>query len=239
MNIGIIFAGGVGKRMGEADLPKQFMEIAKKPIIVHTLEVFEKCNEVDAVVIASLEDWIPHLEELIRKYNIKKVKKIVPGGETGQMSIFAGLKAAHELFPEDSIAIIHDGVRPFVTEELIRENIKSVKEHGSSISCVPATETLLIVNSDKKVEEVPKRDLALMAKAPQCFLLKDIYAAHLKAQEEGEFNAIDSCTLMYRYHKDLAVVMTDYDNIKITTPKDIALGESIYARRQKELENEA
>ena len=238
MNIGIIFAGGVGKRMGETDKPKQFMEIADKPIIIHTLEVFEKCEEVDAVVVASLKDWIPYLEDLISKYNIKKVKKVVPGGETGQMSIFAGLKATHELFPEDSIAIIHDGVRPFVTEDLIKENIKTVKEHGSSISCVPATETLLIVNGDRKVEEIPKRDLALMAKAPQCFILKDIYEAHLKAQEEGEFNAIDSCTLMYRYHQDLAVVMTDYDNIKITTPKDIALGESIYLRRQKESGNE-
>ncbi len=234
MNIAIIFAGGVGKRMGKTDKPKQFMEIAGKPIIIHTLELFDNCDEIDGIIIASLESWIPYLEDLLKQYNITKVSKIVPGGDTGQMSIFSGLKAAHELYPEDSVVVINDGVRPFITEDLIKENIKSVKEKGSCISCVPTTETFVIIDEDSNITSIPDRSKSLVAKAPQSFILKDIYEAHLKAQSENEFNSIDSCTLMYRYRQDLSVVMTDYDNIKVTTPKDIALGESIYERRIRE-----
>jgi 2-C-methyl-D-erythritol 4-phosphate cytidylyltransferase len=234
MNIAIIFAGGVGKRMGNTEKPKQFMEIAEKPIIIHTLEVFEKCEEIDAIVVSLLADWIDYFNDLVKKYNITKVKTVVPGGETGQMSIFNGIKAAHDLFPEDSTVIINDGVRPFITEELIRENIKSVEEHGSAISCVPTTETFVITDENGKILSIPERSKSLVAKAPQSFVLKDIYETHLKAQADGIFDSIDSCTLMYNYKKDLATVMTDYDNIKITTPKDISLGQSIYERRHKE-----
>ena len=234
MNIAIITAGGTGSRMGNTDKPKQFMDIAGKPIIIHTLKKFENCDEIDGIIIASLEEWIPYLNDLIREYGITKVKKVVPGGETGQMSIFSALNAAHEEYPEDSIIIVNDGVRPFITDELIKENIKTVKEKGSAISCVPLTETLILVDDNNEVLDMPKRDLSLSAKAPQSFYLKELYETHLKAQLEGLISMTDSSTLMHHYGKKLTVVMTDYDNIKITTQKDIALGESIYARRLNE-----
>ena len=143
MNIAVIFAGGVGKRMGQTDKPKQFIEIEGKPIIIHTLEIFEKNKNIDKIVIASLKEWIEYLQELIEKYSIKKVEKIVSGGETGQMSIFAGVKAAKELYPEDSIVLLNDGVRPFIDDDLINKNIENVKKNGSAISCVGSTETFL------------------------------------------------------------------------------------------------
>ncbi len=231
MNIAVIFAGGVGKRMGQTDKPKQFIEIEGKPIIIHTLEIFEKNKNIDKIVIASLKEWIEYLQELIEKYSIKKVEKIVPGGETGQMSIFAGVKAAKELYPEDSIVLLNDGVRPFIDDDLINRNIENVKKNGSAISCVGSTETFLIVDEDKNVKEIPERKNSLIAKAPQSFYLKDIYEVHIQAQKDGIYNSIDSCTLMGYYKRPLSVVMTDYDNIKITTPKDISLAESIYKRR--------
>lgn len=234
MNIAIIAAGGTGSRMGKTDRPKQFMNIAGKPIIIHTLEKFENCDEVDSIFITSLKEQIPYLEDLIKTYGIKKVKKVVPGGATGQMSIFSALDAAHAECPEDSIVIVNDGVRPFITNELIKENIKTVKEKGSAISCVPLTETLILVDENNEVLDMPKRDLSLSAKAPQSFYLKELYENHLKAQSEGLISMTDSSTLMHHYGKKLTVVMTDYDNIKITTQKDIALGESIYARRLNE-----
>lgn len=230
MNIAVIFAGGVGKRMGITEKPKQFIEIANKPIIIHTLEVFEKSNQIDAIVISCLKEWIEYLKELLKKYNIKKVQHIVEGGSSGQMSIFNGVKAAFENYPEDSIVLIHDGVRPFINNELIEENIKNTKERGSAISSVYSTETFMIIDENKMIKEIPERSKSLIAKAPQSFILKDIYNVHLKAQKDGVFEAIDSATLMNTYHMPLSVVMTDYDNIKITTPKDIALGESIYKR---------
>lgn len=228
MNVAIIFAGGVGKRMGR-EKPKQFLEIAGKPIIIHTLEVFERNDQIDGIVVACLEEWIGHLQDLLTEYDITKVRAVVPGGETGQISIYNGVQKVHELFPADTTVLIHDGVRPFITDELIAENIKSVGEYGSAISCVLATETFLIANK-KKIQEMPKRDDSLIAKAPQSFRLEDIYRAHLRAQEDGWQDAVDSCTLMYHYGNELAVVMTDYDNIKITTPKDLSLAESIYER---------
>ena len=231
MNIAVIFAGGVGKRMGQTDKPKQFIEIEGKPIIIHTLEIFEKNKNIDKIVIASLKEWIEYLQELIEKYSIKKVEKIVSGGETGQMSIFAGVKAAKELYPEDSIVLLNDGVRPFIDDDLINRNIENVKKNGSAISCVGSTETFLIVDEDKNVKEIPERKNSLIAKAPQSFYLKDIYEVHIQAQKDGIYNSIDSCTLMGYYKRPLSVVMTDYDNIKITTPKDISLAESIYKRR--------
>ncbi len=232
MNIAIIFAGGVGKRMGKTDKPKQFMEIYGKPIIIHTLEVFEKNKNIDGIIVASKEEWIGYLEDLLKQYNIKKVVKVVPGGETGQMSIFNGIKCAHEMYDDNStIVLIHDGVRPFINDELIDTNIENVKEKGSSISCVFSTETEVLIDQDKNIKNVIKRDESLIAKAPQSFYLKDVYETHIKAQKDGLTDSIDTCTLMNQYGKPLSVVLTDYDNIKITTIKDIALAESIYKRR--------
>ena len=232
MNIAVIFAGGVGKRMGKTDLPKQFIEICGKPIIIHTLEVFENNKNIDGIIIASKEEWIGYLEDLLKKYNIKKVQKVVPGGETGQMSIFNGIKCASEMYDlESTIVLIHDGVRPFINDELIDKNIENVKEKGSSISSVFSTETEVLIDKDNNIKEVINRNESLIAKAPQSFYLKDVYEVHLMAQRDGITDSIDTCTLMNEYGKKLSVVLTDYDNIKITTIKDLALAESIYKRR--------
>ena len=115
MNIGVIFAGGVGKRMNSRVKPKQFLNVYGKPIIIHTLEVFDSHPDIDAIVVACLEEWIPYLNELIDKYNLKKVKKVVPGGTSGQESIYHGLLAAEEVAGQErSIVLIHDGVRPMI-----------------------------------------------------------------------------------------------------------------------------
>ena len=145
MNIAIIFAGGTGQRMG-TEIPKQFLKIDRKPIIIHTIEKFEKNENIDAIIISCLETWIPKLEKLVKQYNIKKVKSIIPGGETGQLSIFNGINTAYKMFPKESIVLIHDGVRPFIDNNLINENIKTTKEKGSAISCVKSTETFTIIN---------------------------------------------------------------------------------------------
>ena len=231
MNIAVIFAGGVGKRMGQTEKPKQFLEVLDKPIIIHTLEVFEKSKEIDAIIVSCLKEWIDYLNELLKKYEIKKVTKVVPGGETGQMSIFNGIKTARELFPQDSVVLIHDGVRPFIDNELIIKNIDSVREQGSAISCVASAETFVLTDENNRIERIPKRINSLIAKAPQSFVLDEIYQVHIQAQKDEIFDSIDSCTLMSKYKKDLYIVMTDYDNIKITTQKDLSLAESIFKRK--------
>ena len=124
MNIAVIFAGGSGKRMNSKDRPKQFLLIHGKPIIVHTIEVFQYHKEIDAVIVACLKDWIPYMEEMQYRYRLDKIKKIVSGGDTGQLSIYNGVKAAAELYGTDgNVVLIHDGVRPLIGDQIIRENI--------------------------------------------------------------------------------------------------------------------
>lgn len=235
MNIGVIFAGGVGSRMHSKDRPKQFLEIFNKPIIIHTLEHFEKNDEIDAVVIASVAEWIPHLEMLLQKFGIKKVKKIVPGGETGQMSIYNGLVAAREIAgEEDSVVLIHDGVRPLISSELLSQNIACVKEKGSCITAGIVKETIVVINEENKICEVPSRANSRVAKAPQSFWLKEILAVQEDAIAHGEKNAIDSCTLMKSYGKELFMIDGPYENIKITTPDDFFTMRAILEVRENE-----
>lgn len=221
MNIAVIFAGGSGQRMHSKDMPKQFLEMHKKPIIIYTLEFFENNPEIDAIVISCIEEWMSYLQELLYKYRIEKVKKIVPGGETGQMSIYNGLKAAKEVSKgQKTIVLIHDGVRPFISDKVIYDNIASVKKYGSAITTSVVQETILVVNDDESINYVPDRCNSRVAKAPQSFWLNDILEGHYKAQKEGKFNYIDSCTLMKHYGYQLFLVDGPKENIKITTPND-------------------
>lgn len=221
MNIAVIFAGGIGSRMKSKSKPKQFLLMHGKPIIIHTLEIFEAHDEIDAIVISCVEEWIPYLVELIQKYNIKKVKKVVHGGETGQLSIYNGLCAAEEVAGgQKSIVLIHDGVRPLINSKTISDNINSVKKNNSAITCVKVKETVMVVNDDDSIDYIPDRSHSRLARAPQSFWLDNIIGAHRKALEENKTNFIDSCTMMQYYGKKMFLIDGPEENIKITTPDD-------------------
>ena len=221
MNIGLIFAGGSGVRMNTKGLPKQFLEMNGKAIIIHTIEHFEKCKAIDAIVIVCLKDYIEYLEDLLDRDRITKVKKIVPGGSCGQESIYHGLCAAEEISEnEDDIILIHDGVRPLINADVITNNIQSVKEHGSAITSAVVKETIMVVKDDNSIDYVPDRSHSRVAKAPQSFWLEDILSVHQRAQQEGIFDFIDSCTMMKHYGHNLYLIDGPYENIKITTPDD-------------------
>ncbi len=219
MNIAVIFAGGSGLRMHTKSRPKQFLDLNGKPIIIYTLELFDNHPQIDAIVVACIENWIPFLEKQLRKFEITKVIKVVPGGETGQQSIYNALCAAENAGTDDSIVLIHDGVRPLITEQTITDNINKVKQSGSCITCIPATETLVVRQTDGSLE-IPSRADSLIARAPQSFFLKDIIAAHRRALAEGRNDFIDSCTMMSQYGYKLGTIIGPTENIKITTPTD-------------------
>ena len=217
MNIGVIFAGGVGKRMNSRVKPKQFLNVYGKPIIIHTLEVFDSHPDIDAIVVACLEEWIPYLQELIEKYNLK----IVPGGRSGQESIYHGLQAAKQVAgQEKSIVLIHDGVRPMIYKKTIDDNLQSVREHGSAITSVAVKETVLVVSEDNSIKEVPNRKDTRLARAPQSFYLDEIIGLHRRAIAEGKDDFIDSCSMMQYYGRKLYLIDGPQENIKITTPDD-------------------
>lgn len=223
MNIPVIFAGGAGSRMHTKSRPKQFLDLNGKPIIIYTLEIFDNHPDIDAIVVVCLEGWIPFLEKMLKKFEINKVVRVVPGGASGQESIYKGLCAAEEYSNErnedNPIVLIHDGVRPLITEDTISNNIAKVKECGSCITTVPAIETV-IVNSCDGTLDIPKRSDCMMARAPQSFYLKDIIGSHRKSQAEGRSDFIDSCSLMRHYGYKLGLVQGPMENIKITTPTD-------------------
>lgn len=238
MNIAVIFAGGTGTRMKTKDKPKQFLMVHGKPIIVHTIEQFEYHDEIDGIIVVCIESWIPYMKEMQYRYRLDKIGMIVPGGSTGMMSIHNGLLAAAECYGmEDNIVLIHDGVRPLIDKETISANIASVKKYGSAITCTVAKETVVLVENEENVSDIPSRENSRLAKAPQSFWLKDILEAQNRSIAEGEENVIDSCTLMRKYKKPLHVVIGSSDNIKITTPDDFYIFRALYdARENQQLE---
>lgn len=219
MNVAVIFAGGTGQRMNTKVTPKQFLEVHGKPIIIYTLEKFEEHDEIDGIIIVCLVEWIDYLKKLLAKFGIKKVKDIVPGGETGQMSIFSGVSKAHELFSDDDLVLIHDGVRPVIDKEIISQNILCAKENGCAVTVSPAIETIAL-KEGSTIKNIMNRQDCWIAKAPQTFRIGSIYDAHLKAQAESRYDFVDSASLMLNYGTKIYPVEGNPDNIKITTPSD-------------------
>ena len=238
-NIAIIFAGGVGQRMGSS-IPKQFLNVYGKPILIHTLEKFQYHPDIDKIYVACKEDLIPYFRGLVEKYNITKIPEtgIVPGGKTGQDSIFNALDAAYKENDGDSIVLIHDGVIPLIDEDLITRNIENVKEYGSAITCTPAFETPVISYDGTNVDELPKRKFVYTAQAPQSFRLEDIHAMHLKVRKENPdyTDIVDSCTLMEKNGFQTHLIEGIRGNIKVTTPEDyIDLLAKLSAEDQKQI----
>lgn len=233
MNIAVIFAGGSGKRMHTKDKPKQFLLVHGKPIIVHTIEHFQYHKEIDGIIVACIDSGIPYMEEMKYRYRLDKIGKIVSGGTSGQMSIYNGLKAAAEVYGTvNNIVLIHDGVRPLINDKLITDNIESVKEYGSAITVTKAKETVILVDNDGHVCDVPSRSHSRNAQAPQSFWLEDILNVEEQAISDGITNAIDSCSLMRQYGHELSIVEGPYENIKITTPEDFYIFRALYDERE-------
>lgn len=218
--IAIIFAGGTGQRMG-AEIPKQFLQICGKEIIIHTLELFEKNENIDEIYIACIQEWIPYLTKLIEKYDISKVNKVFPGGQTGQDSIFIGLSEVKKNYG-NAIVLIHDGVRPLVTQDTINNCICSVEKTRTGITVTECFETPIMSSNGKNVEAMPERKSMYTAQAPQGFFLDDIYKCHVleRIANPTYEGIVDSCGLMFKYGFNCSLVIGNRGNIKVTTPED-------------------
>lgn len=233
MNVAIIFAGGSGTRMHVKDKPKQFLLVHGKPIIVHTIEIFQNHPDIDGIIVVCINDWIPYMEEMKYRYRLEKIQAVVPGGNTGQLSIYNGLTRAKEEYgTSGTIVLIHDGVRPLIDAETITQNIECVKKTGTAITCSEVRETVVLIGNDNYVADIPPRQNSRIAKAPQSFWLKDILEIHKRALNDGITNSIDSCTLMMHYNRQMTIVNCSNDNIKITTPDDFYTFRALYDARE-------
>lgn len=228
----VIFAGGEGTRMRSRDIPKQFLVIHERPIIVRTIEAFERCDRVDHVVVACNAGWLGYCEELVREFGLSKVRAVVPGGETGQLSIRMGLLAAARLSdPERTVALVHDGVRPLVDQKTIERCVDAVEGYGSAVTCVRAKETTLVETDGGGLDVVP-RERVLLARAPQGFWLAELLEAHEAANAAGRTDYVDSATMMREWGRSLHLVEGSYENIKITTQDDFYAMRAILDSRE-------
>lgn len=237
MNIATIFAGGYGRRMTAASRPKQFLEFEGKPIIIYTLELFDVHPEIDGIIVACVKEWIPYLQDKIAQFGIQKVWSVVPGGQTGQESIFMALQEAERLTVdngEDNIVLIHDGVRPLINGQTISDNIAAVRQYGSCITSVAATESAVVMQ-DYGAIQMPPRPQMFMVRAPQSFYLYEIIGLHRRAVSEGRMDFIDSCTMMHHYGHPVHLYIGPSENIKITTTIDYY----IFKAMVESLENNA
>lgn len=219
----IIAAAGMSNRMG-SKINKQFIALNGKPILAHTIEKFEKSRYIDEIILVAKEEEIEYCrKEIIKKYKFKKVSNVIRGGKERQDSIYNGILALNE---NADIVLTHDGARPFVKNENIEDGIKGVIEHGACVIGVPVTDTIKVVGKDKNIKDTPQRSLLWAAQTPQCFL-KDILIKGYEKAMKDNFLGTDDSSIVERIGYDVKILMGSYENIKITTPEDIILAESL------------
>jgi 2-C-methyl-D-erythritol 4-phosphate cytidylyltransferase len=228
----LIPAAGMGKRMG-ASINKQYLALGGLPIVARTSSVFEQADCIDAIYLVTPADEIPYCREhVVEACGFRKVVEIVPGGKERQNSVMNGLNAMASRAGADDVVVIHDGVRPFITPELLRESIEVARNCDGALVAVPAKDTIKTVR-DGVVVGTPPRETLWQAQTPQAFRFGRIHAAHLAAEREG-FLGTDDTSLVERDGGCIRIVTGDYRNIKITTPEDLVLAEAFLANPHKE-----
>ncbi len=214
--------------MGSAT-PKQFLTLGGKPLLVHSLHVLDRSRSISEIVLAVPEAERDYcLTEIVDRYRFRKVTKIVPGGAQRQDSVRHALDAVH---PDADLALVHDAVRPFVTEEMVEGVLQRAREVGGAIIALPIRDTVKVVGEDERIQQTMDRGNLWLAQTPQAFRLELLREVHRKAQLEG-VHATDDAQLMERFGLPVAVVEGSGENIKITRPEDLAIGEAILAARR-------
>ena len=228
MNVAIVFAGGVGTRM-ESDVPKQFLVLNGKPVLAHTLGLFEGHARVDKIVLVVAPRYFDDCRLLAEKYGITKLHRIIESGESAQDSIYKGLKAAAEEFPPETTVLLHDGVRPYLEPQVIDANIDGVAAFGNAVTYTPCYETIVLSKDGERISALPYRKESYTAQAPQSFRLGDIVAAHekIRACPEGYADMVDQATICWKLGIPIHLVRGNRGNVKITTPEDIVMLEAL------------
>ncbi|MBE6023151.1 MAG: 2-C-methyl-D-erythritol 4-phosphate cytidylyltransferase [Cellulosilyticum sp.] len=225
----IIVAGGSGKRMGTA-IKKQFIKLQDKEVLAHTIEAFNALEEISEVIVVTGEEDIHKVQtEIVEAYHFNKVSKVVAGGKERQDSVYNGLMATSE---EIEYVMIHDGARPFISKELLKRAIEKTIECKATIIAVPVKDTIKVVEPKVGiVERTPEREKLWAVQTPQSFEKKLLIEAYEDAQQKG-LQVTDDSMIVEAYGNRVHVVLGDYTNIKITTPEDLVIGESILSNKQ-------
>ena len=231
--IAIIIAGGSGKRMGQ-EIPKQFLNVGEKPVIMYTLEAFQNHPNIDGIIVVCIDGWHDILRAYAKQFNITKLCSIVSGGSSGQESIKNGLDEAKKLYSDEDIVLIHDAIRPMLNEEVISNNIIVCEKNGNATAVVPVTTVVLEKTHKNYSRKVVDRDNLYLTQTPQAFVLKDILDAHREAKEKGITNAVASCSLYVELGRKVYYSAGDETNIKLTRPGDIQIFKALLNTKKSE-----
>ncbi len=231
MNIAIILAGGTGKRMNDKfDVPKQFIKLKDKEIIIHTIQKFEGCDNIHKILIVMNTKWLDYTKRLIDKYGFRKVIDIISGGETRQESSYNSLTYLRKRYYKDlstntdDVILIHDAVRPFVNQRIINETIKKTEEYSAVCTVVKTIDTI-VESENEFVKAIPDRKSLYSEQTPQGFKFSLIWDAYEKGKEKYMHISTDDISFVYNIGKPVYLMEGDYNNFKITTANDVLIAE--------------
>lgn len=223
MNTAIVLAAGKGSRM-KAGINKQFLQLGNRPVLAYALQNFQDCDAVEEIIVMTAAEEIEYVQsEIVQKYGFSKVRKIIAGGAERQQSAYKGIMAAHQ---DSEIILLHDGARPFVTRQTILACINQAREYGAVSAGMPSKDTIKLVNKEHIVTATPPRDGVWITQTPQAFQREVIIKAHQIAAAEALI-ATDDAMLVEAMGHPVKMVAGAYENMKITTPEDIALAEQL------------
>ena len=227
MVVALLTAAGTGSRMGQ-DIPKQFIHVDNKPLIIHTMEAFQRHPGIDAIMVVTLPSWMSVLRAYANQFNITKLRWVVPGGETGQESIRNGLYALAEELGEDEIVMVHDGNRCFVSSEIISNSLAVFEQRGSAVAAIPCVEAVFRSDNEgiSSTVSIPREQL-VRTQTPHTYTLGKLLWAHREAERRGIKSTAASCTLMQELGETVYFSKGSEENLKITTIDDMMIFEAL------------
>lgn len=231
--IALLIAGGSGNRMGQS-IPKQFLTVNERPVIVYTLEAFQKHPEIDAIAVVCIEGWQSVLQAYANQFNISKLQYIIPGGKNGQDSIRNGVYELRKHFAPEDVVLIHDAIRPMVSAEIISDCIRVTREKGNAIAVIPCAEAMMLTEDGFASVGSYPRDKLKRTQTPQGFHLGDICDLHRRALEAGITNSVASCTLKIEMGEQVYFSMGSEKNIKLTTVEDLDIFKALLMAKRSD-----
>ncbi len=228
MNIALLTAAGAGTRMGQ-DVPKQFMTVNEKPVIAYTMEAFQYHPEIDEILVVCLEDWQPVLKAYARQFNISKLIRTVPGGASGQESINRGIMSLKEDHDMNDLILVHDGNRPFVSEKIITDCIRTAEKYGNAVAAIPCHEVMALTEDGIISSGNIDRDHLKRTQTPHGFTLGKMCELHERAKEKGIENTTATCSLMMELGEQVHFYDGSEKNLKLTTLDDLDIFKALLA----------
>ena len=230
MNVVLLTAAGSGTRM-QLNIPKQFIHVDDKPVIVYTMEAFQNHPSIDAIIVVTIDSWSDVLWAYAKQFGITKLKWVVPGGDSGQESIRKGLDVLKRELSDEDVVLVHDGNRPLVSSQIISDSLATFSKYGSAVAAIPCTE--VVFESDDGLTSMvsTERERLLRTQTPHTYRIGDLYGAHLEAQSRGLTNTAASCMLMKELGRMTYFSKGSEENLKITTPEDLKIFKALLSMR--------